>query len=197
MIVGNNKPIRIIGYSESSMTQEFVNEISKTHVCTVVSPADFVTDMNTDYQHIVSVTVDFQERKKIIEFIDRNNIDLVTVIHDSVCRGSCPPAVIGAGSFVFPFCNLGIGARIGRHCIIGTFGLIGHYSQVGDNCVIRPGVMIVGKSQMGRDCVLNFKSSIINAVSVCDNIELMAFSAITKNIDRPGNYIGTPARQRR
>jgi UDP-3-O-[3-hydroxymyristoyl] glucosamine N-acyltransferase len=95
---------------------------------------------------------------------------------------------------VFPFCNLGIGASIGRHCIIGTFGLIGHFSQVGDNCVIRPGVMIVGRSQMGSNCILNFKSSIINAVRVCDNIELMAFSAITKHIDRPGRYLGTPAR---
>ena len=39
MIIANNKPIRIIGYAESSMTHEFVNEISKTR------PDDFIEEL--------------------------------------------------------------------------------------------------------------------------------------------------------
>lgn len=197
MIIGNHKPICIIGYNESSMTQEFVNEISKTHNYRVTMPKDFVLNMDPEYQYIVSVTVDWKERKKIIDLIDQNNLDIVTVIHDSVCLGSCPAVKVGAGSFVFPYCNLGIGASIGRHCIIGTFGLVGHHSQLGDNCVLRPGAMIVGKSKMGNSCIMNCRSSIVNASQVSDNVELMAFSAITKNINEPGIYIGNPARKQK
>ena len=41
MIIANNKPIKIIGYVESSMTHEFVNEISKTRAVDIIAPGDF------------------------------------------------------------------------------------------------------------------------------------------------------------
>ena len=195
MIIANHKPIRIIGYRESSMNQEFVNEISKTHVCTVVSPADFVTDMDTDYQHIVSVTFDFQERKKMIELIDQNNLDLVTVIHDTSLVGSSPPAKIGAGTFVFPFSTIALGAQTGRHCIIGPYNLIGHYSQLGDNCITRPGVTISGKSTVGNNCVFNIKSTVTNKVTITDSVEILGLSNVVKDIDQPGRYAGSSARR--
>ena len=63
MIIGNDKPIRIIGYAESSMTQEFVREISCTRSVTVVGTQDFLNNPDTQFQYIVSVSVDFAERK--------------------------------------------------------------------------------------------------------------------------------------
>jgi len=190
MIIGNQKPIRIIGYSESSMTQEFVNEISKTHVCTVISPEDFVTDIDTDYQYIVSVTVDLQERKKILEQVDQLDLDLVTYIHNTaIVNGNVNP-----GSFVFPFCNIGLHARLGRHCIISAYSMIGHFSVLGSNCILRPGVMVTDKSRIGNHCVLNIRSTVTNKAHMVDYVELKAFSSVTKNITKPGIYIGSPAR---
>jgi UDP-3-O-[3-hydroxymyristoyl] glucosamine N-acyltransferase len=177
------------------MTQEFVNEISKTHVCTVVSPADFVTDMDADYQHIVSVTVDFRERQKMIELIDQNNLDLVTVIHDTSLIGSSPPAKIGAGTFVFPFSTIALGAQTGRHCIIGPYNLIGHYSQLGNNCITRPGVTISDKSTVGNNCVFNIKSTVTNKVTITDSVEILGLSNVVKDIDQPGRYAGSSARR--
>ena len=52
MIIANHKPIRIIGYHRASGTYEFVNEISKTHPCTVIEPDDFFALLNKDqYQY--------------------------------------------------------------------------------------------------------------------------------------------------
>ena len=190
MIIGNQKPIRIIGYSESSMTLEFVNEISKTHVCTVVSPEDFKTHIDDCYQYIVSVTFDLQERKEILEHVDRLDLDLVTYIHDNaIIDGSIAP-----GSFVFPFCKVGIHASIGRHCIIGPYSMIGHFSVLNSNCILRPGVMVTDKSTVGNNCVLNIRSTVTNNVHIIDHVELKAFSTVTKNITQPGVYIGSPAR---
>jgi len=193
MIRGNNKPIRIIGYAESSMTQEFVNEISKTHLVEVVDPINFVLDQN--YQYIVAVTFDLVERRQIIEKVDHHGLDLITVIHDTSLIGTNPPAQIGAGTFVFPFSTIALGAQTGRHCIIGPHNHIGHYSKLGNNCITRPGVTVSGKSTVGNHCLFNTKSTVTNRVAVTDNVAVMALSSVVKNIDQPGRYAGASARR--
>jgi acyl-[acyl carrier protein]--UDP-N-acetylglucosamine O-acyltransferase len=193
MIRGNSKPIRIIGYSQSTMTQEFVNEISKTHSAEVVEPKDFVPDNN--YQYIVSVTFDLKERRQVIDLVDQHKLDLITVIHDTSLIGSNPPADIGAGTFVFPFSTVALGSRTGRHCIIGPYNLIGHYSELGNNCITRPGVIISDKSKVGNNCVFNIKSTVTNKVTITDNVSIMGLSNVVKHIDQSGRYAGSSARR--
>jgi UDP-3-O-[3-hydroxymyristoyl] glucosamine N-acyltransferase len=193
IVTVNNNPIRIIGYAESSMTQEFVNEISKTHIVEVVAPVNFVPDQN--YQYIVAVTFDLAERRQIIEIVDQHKLDLITVVHDTCLIGSNPPAKIGAGTFVFPFSTIALGAQTGRHCIVGPYNLIGHYSHLGDNCITRPGVTISDKSTVGNHCVFNIKSTVANKVTITDNVSIMGLSNVVKNIDQPGRYAGSSVRR--
>jgi UDP-3-O-[3-hydroxymyristoyl] glucosamine N-acyltransferase len=195
MIIGNNKPIRIIGYLQSSMTQEFVNEISKTHQCEVIAPNDFLLDLSPQYQYIVAISVDFFERKQIIQTLDDKQLDLITVIHDTTLIGSTPPAKIEPGSFIFPFCNIALGSYVGRHCIIGSYSLIGHYSQVGNNCITRPNVIISGKSIVGNNCVFNIRSTVINKAHIVNDVEIMGLTNVIKNINEPGCYIGSTAKK--
>jgi NDP-sugar pyrophosphorylase family protein len=193
IITVNNNPIRIIGYAESSMTQEFVNEISKTHSAEVVEPVNFMPDQN--YQYIVAVTFDLEERRQIIDAVNQHQLDLITVVHDTSLIGSNPPAKIGAGTFVFPFSTIALGAQTGRHCIIGPYNLIGHYSHLGDNCITRPGVTISDKSIVGNHCVFNIKSTVTNKVTITDNVSIMGLSNVVKDIDQPGRYAGSSARR--
>lgn len=195
MIIANSKPIRIIGYAESSMTQEFVNEISKTHDCRVITPIEFEIDLSSHYQYIVSNTFDLQERLIIINTLDANQLDLVTVIHDTVLIGQNPKAEIGPGSFIFPFTCISLGAKIGRHCVIGPYNLVGHYSVLGNNCVTRPGVTISDKSQVGNNCVFNIKATVTNKVKIVDNVEVQGLSNVVKDISQPGHYAGSLARR--
>jgi len=39
-----------------------------------------------------------------------------------------------------------------------------------------------------------FKSSVINKINITNNVTLGAFSRATKNINKPGRYVGTIAR---
>jgi acetyltransferase-like isoleucine patch superfamily enzyme len=55
--------------------------------------------------------------------------------------------------------------------------------------------MIGGRTHIGNNSTLNFKAAAINALTLCDNIEIGACSSVTKNIDKPGLYVGTPARR--
>lgn len=196
MIIGNDKPIKIIGYSASSMTAEFVNEIALTRVVEVVCPNDFLLLSNKDnYQYIISVSYDLEERKKLIEYVDQQNLDLITVVSDTALLGVTPAAVIHPGTFVFPFCNVSLGASIGRHGIVGSYSLVGHYALIGNNCILRPGVMITGKSTVGDNCIINTRSTVTNNSTVADNVEIMAFTNVVKNIIESGRYLGTMARR--
>lgn len=197
MIIANHKPIKIIGYTESSMTAEFVNEIISTHSIEVIDPRDFLLLPNQkDYQYIIAVSYDYEERKQLITYVDQAGLDLITVISDRSLLGAAPATIIRPGSFIFPFCNIAIGASVGKHCIVGAYSQIGHYSTIQDNCILRPGVMITGKSFVGKNCIINTRSTITNESIVTDNVEIMAFSNVIKHITDPGRYIGTAARRR-
>jgi UDP-3-O-[3-hydroxymyristoyl] glucosamine N-acyltransferase len=196
MIVANKKPIKIIGYAESSMTQEFINQISLTHYAEVIRPDNFLLLCNQDdYQYIIAVSYDLEERKKLIEYVDQQNFDLITVVSDTALLGSTPTTVIHPGTFVFPFCNISLGAIIGRHCIVGSYSLIGHYASIGNNCILRPGVMVTGESTVGNNCIINTRSTVTNNSTVTDNVEIMAFTNIVKNIVESGRYIGSTAKR--
>jgi UDP-3-O-[3-hydroxymyristoyl] glucosamine N-acyltransferase len=195
MIIGNNKPIRVIGYAESSMTHEIVGEISRTSSVSVIGTQDFLNNPDFQFQYIVSVSVDFEERKNVIDTVDDLDLDLITVISDQSLVGNRPAPVIQPGTFIFPFCSIGLGATIGRHCIISAYSMIGHYSTIGCNCVLRPGVMITDKSLIGNNCVFNIRSTVTNRATIVDNVELMAFANVAKNITVPGRYIGSTARK--
>lgn len=195
MIIGNNKPIIVIGYPESSMTMEFVNEISKTHSYQTVTPEAFDSLADpTQYQYIVAVWK-LNNRKSVIEKIDSMNLDLITVIHDSVVLGVSQPPSIGAGTFIFPFCTVLLDARIGKHCIIASHCHIGHFCQVGNNCQLRPGTIVNGKSKVGNNCTLNTRVTVTNKSTVGNNIELLSFTNVIKNLSEPGIYVGPTAKK--
>ena len=84
MLIANNKPIKIIGYAESSMTKEFYSAISKIKSVDIIYPADFIQLADkTSYQYIISVSIDLDERKQLIKLVDTENLDLITFIHDT------------------------------------------------------------------------------------------------------------------
>jgi UDP-3-O-[3-hydroxymyristoyl] glucosamine N-acyltransferase len=195
MIIGNDKPIRVIGYAESSMTQEFVGEISRTRPVSVIRTHDFLNNPDSQFQYIVAVSFDFAERKDVVNRVDSLDLDLITVINDHCLLGNNPAPVIQPGTFIFPFCNIGLGATIGRHCIISAYSMLGHHSTIGRNCVLRPGVMVTGKSTVGDNCVFNIRSTVTNHATVVDDVELMAFANVAKDITVPGQYIGSTARK--
>jgi len=196
MIIANTKPIRIIGYAESSMTKEFVNEVNKTHLAEVIAPTDFLnlTDKNI-YQYIVSISVDLDERMNITTLIDQYGLDLITVVHDTTILNQDLLSSVGNGTFIFPFCNLAHGARVGRHCIISSYSLIGHYATINNNCILRPGVMITDRSTVGKNCMINIRSTVTNKATITNNVEISGCSSVTKDITQPGKYAGTPARR--
>lgn len=196
MLNALDKPICLIGYPESSITQEgkyFVSTEFSGEIL-IMTPEEFMMLENRDkYQYMVMFTLDRQLREEVINVVDRELLDCVTYIHPAVvCHD---PSTVSPGSFVAPFCTLMMGSSVGRHCIIETYCLLAHYSHLGDNCILHSGTMIAGKTRIGPNSVFNFRSSVLNALTLCGDIEVGAASTVTKDIVLPGMYVGTPARR--
>jgi UDP-3-O-[3-hydroxymyristoyl] glucosamine N-acyltransferase len=55
--------------------------------------------------------------------------------------------------------------------------------------------MVTGKSTVGNNCIINTRSTITNDSTVTDDVEIMAFTNVVKNIVEPGRYLGVTARR--
>lgn len=196
MIIGNEKPLVVIGYLESSMTDEFVQAINATNPCEVIKPLDFysITE-KSKYQYIVSITFDWAQRLEIINFLEKEGLDMFTVIHDTCVIGNRPAPTIGAGSFIFPYVIVGLEASVGKNCIIGSHSMVGHHSALGDCCWIKPGSMVLGKSHVGNNCILNARTTITNSIKITNDVEIGACSYVRKDINASGGYAGNPLKK--
>jgi UDP-3-O-[3-hydroxymyristoyl] glucosamine N-acyltransferase len=199
MLIANNKPIRVIGFPESAMTQELYYFISEKFAgeSKIILPDEFLSLTNLDdYQYFVGFSLDILLRAQIIELIEQKNLDCVRYVHDTVVYyNKDVESWLGRGSMVGPYNTILIDAKIGQHCIIETNCLIAHYSEIKDNVILHVGTFIAGKTIVGGNSVWNFKSAALNALDICGGIEVGATSTVTKNITQPGYYVGTPARR--
>lgn len=199
MLVANQKPICLIGYKVGTLvleakhffSQEFHGEI------VIIDPDEFFQlKDHAQYQYGVAFNLDTTLRAKVIDYLDTNQLDCVTYIHDTViCYTKDISTVVGKGSFVGPFSTILQHSKIGQFCIVESYCLISHYAKLGNNVHLHSGAMIAGRTNVGNNSTFNFKSAAINSLELCDNIEVGACSTITKNIDQPGLYVGTPARR--
>lgn len=198
MLYANDKPIRLIGFPESTMTQEIYDFISREYQgdMQIILPDDFIALPNkNDYQYHISFTLDIPKRLQVIDIIDSQDLDCINYLHDSVIyHADDVREVIGKGTIICTHSTILLGAKIGRHCIIETYCLVAHYVTLGNNVTLHAGTMIAGKTTVGDNCVFNFKSAALNAVNICANVEVGASSTITKDVTQPGRYIGTVAR---
>jgi UDP-3-O-[3-hydroxymyristoyl] glucosamine N-acyltransferase len=192
MFIRNEKPIKLIGYTESSLTQEmlFLSHEAADDV-TIIEPKEFKNSNNKDdFQYIVSFGLDLKERAEVCLEVDK--YDVASYVHRTAYVATT--AKIGKGTCVGPFSTVMQDASIGQHSILETYCLISHYTQLGDNCILHSGTMLAGKSTIGNNVMFNFKSGATNKLKICDNAVIGAFSNVTKNIEKAGMYVGSPAR---
>ena len=63
-------------------------------------------------------------------------------------------ALIGFGSVIYPFANVGAHARVGKYVIVQNYSVVAHQCRVGDSSILAPSVLLGGKSQIGSEVFL-------------------------------------------
>jgi UDP-3-O-[3-hydroxymyristoyl] glucosamine N-acyltransferase len=100
------------------------------------------------------------------------------VIGDNVEIGACTTIDRGA---------LG-DTRIGNGVIIDNHVQIAHNVVVGDNSAMAAYSGIAGSTTLGRNCILAGDACLVGHIDVCDNVQVLARTLVTKSIAKPGTY---------
>lgn len=197
-------PLKIIGYKESTVAQELLMATTvyfgKGNISAdveIITPDEFMAIPDrTANRYALGFNKDQILRREITEVIHKEDLYCPTYIHSTVFAADTNfDSYIGDGTFIAPYCSLMINCKIGKYCLLENYCIVSHYTNIGDNVHMHVGTMIAGKTTIGNNCVFNFRSTVLNGISICDGVEVGAASTVTKDITVPGKYVGTPARR--
>lgn len=104
-------------------------------------------------------------------------------------------AEIGEATFLARHAHVGPLTRIGRGVILNTGSITDHESVVGDFSHISVNATVAGRCRIGRRVMLGAGATVIDAVTVCDDVTIGAGAAVVADITEPGTYVGVPARR--
>lgn len=138
------------------------------------------------------VDVSFGERVKIVEPVNMYGCS------------------IGDDCFVGPFTEIQKKVSIGNRVKVQSHAFVCELVTIGDDCFIGHGVMFVNdlfskggpaggdqslwkETHIGNHVSIGSNATIL-PVSICDNVVIGAGAVVTKDIKKPGVYIGNPAK---
>ncbi len=85
--------------------------------------------------------------------------------------------------------------RIKRGAKIDNLVQIAHGVVIGEDTVVSAQTGISGSTKIGNKCIVAGQVGIVGHIEITDNTIIMAQSGISKNIVKPGQYFGTPAKE--
>lgn len=134
---------------------------------------------------------DSKTRKRLMETYSERVIP--TLIHP---RATIAEDVeIGKGTAIMAGAVLNPGAKIGHGVIINTSSSVDHDCVIGDFCHISVGAHLSGTVEIGNSVWLGAGAIVSNNITICDQCIIGAGTVVIENIDKPGTYVGVPARR--
>ncbi len=137
---------------------------------------------------------DYRNRQYYMERIVQAGKKVVTLIHpDSVIADDVQ---IGVGTVVMAGTVINPSVSIGKGCIVNTSASLDHDCVVGDYAHVSVGVHVAGACKIGNNTWIGAGATVSNNVAICADCIIGAGAVVVKSIDRPGTYMGIPARER-
>ena len=131
----------------------------------------------------------------------------VTIVKPSNLYG----CKIGSESFIGPFVEIQKNVEVGKRTRIQSHAFLCEGVTIGNDCFIGHGVMFVndtfssggparGNKELWKSTLVGDRVSIgsnvtILPVNICDDVVIGAGAVVTKDITKPGVYIGNPAKK--
>lgn len=133
-----------------------------------------------------------QVREKIAD--ELKGVRWYTAVHPDAVLSDLDVS-IDEGTVIMANAVINPGAHIGRHCIVNTGAIIEHDNKIGDYSHISVGAKSAGTVSIGRHVWIGAGATISNNISICSDCMIGAGSVVIRNIEKPGTYIGVPARK--
>lgn len=119
-----------------------------------------------------------------------------TAIHPSAVISEIDTQ-IGAGTMVSAGAVINACATIGEHCIINTHATVEHDNKIEAFAHISVGAMLAGAVTVGKRAWVGIGTSVLGGITICDDAMIGAGAVVVKNIEKPGTYIGVPAKEQK
>lgn len=132
----------------------------------------------------------FEFRKNTFERF-KGKIPFANFIHSSSYVD--PSAVLGEGVIIYPGCSLDMLSIIGNNVLLNTGCVVAHHSAVGDHSFLSPSVSLAGFVDVKPLVSLGIGTVVIDNIVIQSGVRTGAGAVVTKNIDKPGLYVGIPA----
>lgn len=78
--------------------------------------------------------------------------------------------------------------QIDNGVVLDNHVQIAHNVKVGENTAMAAYVGIAGSTTIGKNCIFAGQAGAVGHVTICDNVQVMARTAVSKSIDKPGSY---------
>lgn len=102
---------------------------------------------------------------------------------------------IGDGCIICPGAIITTNVWIGRHIIVNVNASISHDCNIGDYSTISPGAVLCGNVTLGENVFIGANAVVREKIKICDNVIIGAGAVVVKDIDKPGTYVGNPAKR--
>jgi len=102
---------------------------------------------------------------------------------------------ISSGVFIAPRASVNADASIGSHSIINTGSVIEHDCKISSFCHIGPNAALGGNVFLGNKVFIGGNAFINPNLSICSDVTIGSGSVVTKDINEPGTYVGSPVRK--
>lgn len=156
----------------------------------VLGPDKMTSEIDGD----VFVAVGNAETRK--RLMERDKAKLFPVlIHPNaiVAKG----VELGAGTVVMAGAVINPEAQIGKGCIINTSSSVDHDCVVGDYVHISVGAHLSGTVVVGTETWIGAGATVSNNINICGGCMIGAGAVVVKDLEKPGIYVGVPARIKR
>lgn len=133
-----------------------------------------------------------------------DNVKVVEPVNIYGCK-------IGSDCFVGPFVEIQKDVTIGERTKVQSHTFVCELVTIGNDCFIGHGVMFIndlfakggparGDKSLWKSTIIGNNVSIgsnatILPINICDNVVIGAGAVVTKDITKPGVYVGNPAKK--
>lgn len=126
-------------------------------------------------------------------FVHLNEIIPFAIVIHSSCYVD-PSCSIGKGVFLLPGCVLDCNVVIGDNVLVNTGCVIAHDSEIEAHTFLSPSVSIAGFVRVGKRCNIGINTTIIDGITIVDDVQTGGGTVVIKNIETKGLYVGNPLR---
>lgn len=130
-------------------------------------------------------------RKELFEKY-KGRIPFANIIH-STCYVD-PTAQLGEGILMYPGCIIDKKVFISDNVLLNIGVTVCHDSHIGAHSFLSPDVSIAGFVHIGECANLGIRTTVIDNLNICDNVQTGGGALVVAHIEQPGLYIGSPVK---